>query len=123
MKLILEEIALESKVDVHYFTRCCGARTKDGKMAAIITDSKSGIQMWTAKIFIDCTGDGDVCAQAGASFDFGTNGDRVVQPCSFNAIVSVKDVEKLADRISAYKKDSARVLPQNKLPNMKNNPV
>ena len=106
MKLVLEEIALESKVDVHYFTRCCGARTKDGKMAAIITDSKSGIQMWTAKIFIDCTGDGDVCAQAGASFDFGTNGDRVVQPCSFNAIVSVKDVEKLADRISAYKKDS-----------------
>ena len=47
-----------------------------------------------------------MCANAGASYDFGTDGDRVIQPCSFNAIICVEDAEKLADRISVYKKDS-----------------
>ncbi len=106
MKIVLEEMAVESKIDLLYFTNCVASYAPDGKMKTLVTESKSGRQAWNAKIFIDCTGDGDVCANAGASYDFGTDGDRVIQPCSFNAIICVEDAEKLADRISVYKKDS-----------------
>ncbi len=106
MKIILEDLIAEAGVDVRYFTICCAAYKDGAKMSVLVSESKSGREAWAAKIFIDCTGDGDVCARAGAEFDIGTDGDRIVQPCSFNAIVSVEDVEKLGDRITAYKKDS-----------------
>lgn len=106
MKIILEDLIAEAGVDVRYFTTCCAAYKDGAKMSVLVSESKSGREAWAAKIFIDCTGDGDVCARAGAEFDIGTDGDRIVQPCSFNAIVSVEDVEKLGDRITAYKKDS-----------------
>ena len=106
MKIILEDLIAEAGVDVRYFTTCCAAHKDGAKMSVLVSESKSGREAWAAKIFIDCTGDGDVCARAGAEFDIGTDGDRIVQPCSFNAIVSVEDVEKLGDRITAYKKDS-----------------
>ena len=106
MKIILEDLIAEAGVNVRYFTTCCAAYKDGAKMSVLVSESKSGREAWAAKIFIDCTGDGDVCARAGAEFDIGTDGDRIVQPCSFNAIVSVEDVEKLGDRITAYKKDS-----------------
>lgn len=106
MKIILEDLISEAGVDVRYFTTCCAAYKKGEKMKTLVTESKSGRHAWGAKIFIDCTGDGDVCARAGAEFEIGHNSDKIVQPCSFNAIVAVEDVEKLGGRITAYKKDS-----------------
>lgn len=37
----------------------------------------------------------------------GAEGDGALQPCSFNAIVRVEDVDKLADRITAYKRKAS----------------
>lgn len=104
MKIVLEDMASEAGADLLYFTNCVGAHVAGGEMKTLLTESKSGRQAWGAEIFIDCTGDGDVCARAGASFEMGAEGDGALQPCSFNAIVRVEDVDKLADRITAYKK-------------------
>lgn len=108
MKIVLEDMASEADVGLLYFTDCVGAHVSGGEMKALLTESKSGRRAWGAKIFIDCTGDGDVCARAGASFEMGAEGDGALQPCSFNAIVRVEDVERLADRITAYKKDGLK---------------
>lgn len=83
MKLLLEDMLVEAGVNLRLFTRIVGA-IPDGKnrLAAVVTESKSGREVWTAKSFIDATGDGDLAAQAGCGFDFGRPGDGITQPMS-----------------------------------------
>lgn len=83
MKLLLEDMLLEAGVNLRLFTRIVGAVPNEkNRLAAVVTESKSGREVWTAKSFIDATGDGDLAAQAGCGFDFGRPGDGVTQPMS-----------------------------------------
>ncbi len=75
MKLVLEQLCIQAGVRLRYHTRVVAAvRDESGpfpKLSHVITESKSGRQAWSAKVFIDCTGDGDLAAQAGCGFDYG----------------------------------------------------
>ncbi|MBL9154887.1 MAG: FAD-dependent oxidoreductase [Verrucomicrobiales bacterium] len=95
MKLMLEEMLVEAGVTLRLFTRVVGAVADEGRrLSAIVTESKSGREGWTARNFIDATGDGDLAAQAGCGFDFGRPGDGVTQPMSLMALfVGVKTDE------------------------------
>lgn len=87
MKLLLEEMLIEAGVKIRLFTRVVGAvADESNRLAAILTESKSGREVWTAKSFVDATGDGDLAAQAGCGFDFGRPGDGVTQPMSLMAL-------------------------------------
>ncbi len=87
MKLLLEDMLLEAGVKIRLFTRVVGAVADDrNRLAAVLTESKSGREAWTAKSFIDATGDGDLAAQAGCGFDFGRPGDGITQPMSLLAL-------------------------------------
>ncbi len=87
MKLLLEQMLLEAGVKIRLFTRVVGAvADANNRLAAILTESKSGREVWTARNFIDTTGDGDLAAQAGCGFDFGRPGDGVTQPMSLMAL-------------------------------------
>jgi hypothetical protein len=87
MKLLLEEMLLEAGVKIRLFTRVVGAVADEkNRLAAVVTESKSGREVWTAKSFVDATGDGDLAAQAGCGFDFGRPGDGVTQPMSLMAL-------------------------------------
>lgn len=52
---------------------------EDGRMRAVLVDTKEGRRAVRGKIFIDATGDGDVAANAGAAFDLGRTEDGRVQ--------------------------------------------
>jgi len=52
----------------------------DGHVEGVVFETKSGPIVIKAHAFTDCTGDGDVAALAGASFDVGRDGDDTVQP-------------------------------------------
>lgn len=83
MKLLLEDMLVEAGVNLRLFTRIVGAVPDEkNRLAAVVTESKSGREVWTAKNFIDATGDGDLAAQAGCGFDFGRPGDGITQPMS-----------------------------------------
>lgn len=56
-----------------------------------MTESKSGRQTWVADRFIDCTGDGDLAAQAGCQFDVGVGADCTCQPMSMLALLTGVD--------------------------------
>lgn len=87
MKLLLEDMLLEAGVTIRLFTRVVGAVNDDkNRLAAVVTESKSGREVWTAKSFVDASGDGDLAAQAGCGFDFGRPGDGVTQPMSLMAL-------------------------------------
>jgi len=89
MKVVLEQMALEAGVAVRLYTRVSAAyRDADGRLTTIVTDSKSGREAWQAKVFIDCTGDGDLSAQAGCAFDIGDPETGQCQPMSMMALLS-----------------------------------
>ncbi|MFT5471100.1 MAG: hypothetical protein ACI8UO_006233 [Verrucomicrobiales bacterium] len=88
-KVVLEELLVEAGVKIQLHTRVVGAVTDDqNRLSAILTESKSGRQAWVADRFIDCTGDGDLAAQAGCKFDVGTGSDCTCQPMSMLALLT-----------------------------------
>lgn len=103
MKLIVEQMCLDSGVDILLHTRVVAAYLKNKRLTTIVTESKSGREAWTANAFIDTTGDGDLGALAGNGWEMGL-GDETCpcQPLTLNALAVVKDVEKLKDFLSFY---------------------
>lgn len=100
MKLLLEELTAAAGIRVQYHTRVVAALRDPSdtrRVAAIVTESKSGRQAWAARCFVDATGDGDLAAHAGCSFDFGRPGtDGETQPMSLVALltgVQMQDIE------------------------------
>ena len=89
MKLLLEELCATAGVEVRLHTRVCAAlKTSAGRVEHVITESKSGREAWRGKIFVDCTGDGDLAAQAGCGFDLGHPETKLTQPMSLMALVA-----------------------------------
>ena len=89
MKLVLEEMCAGAKVEIQLHTRVCAAVSNDEKrLTHIVTESKSGREAFAGRVFVDCTGDGDLAAQAGCGFDMGHPETGKTQPFSLMAIIS-----------------------------------
>ena len=88
-KVVLDRMAGEAGVAVRLYTRVSAAyRDAAGRLETLVTDSKSGREAWQARVFVDCTGDGDLGAQAGCSFDIGHPESGGCQPMSMMAILA-----------------------------------
>ncbi|MBL9179684.1 MAG: FAD-dependent oxidoreductase [Verrucomicrobiaceae bacterium] len=95
MKLLLEEMFVEAGVKFQLHTRVSAAYREGKRLTTIVTESKSGRQAWRAPVFIDTTGDGDLGALAGCSFEFGEAEACPCQPMSLNALLVCKDAAAL----------------------------
>jgi hypothetical protein len=103
MRRLLEDLCEKAGVRTLLHTRVAAAYCADRRLTTVVTESKSGRQAWQAPVFIDCTGDGDLGAQAGCGWDFGRGDpENTCQPMTLNALVVVKDATALADCISFY---------------------
>lgn len=69
LKLVLNEMVEEAGVDVYLHSWGCRALVEEDAVKGVIFESKEGRQAILGKIVIDCTGDGDIFASAGAEFD------------------------------------------------------
>ncbi|MDF2723883.1 MAG: FAD-dependent oxidoreductase, partial [Paenibacillus sp.] len=103
MKLLLEEMCLEAGVVIQLHTRVVAA-VKDGsnRLRGVVSESKSGRQVWMAQVFVDATGDGDLGALAGCGFDYGYHSVEETQPMTFMSLVTVNDAEALKEYISFW---------------------
>lgn len=100
MKLLLEIMCGEAKVDIMLHTRVVSvAKHSNNRLSHVITESKSGRQAWKGKVFIDASGDGDLAALSGCSFDFGNEVDNKFQPMSLLAIIGGVRFEEIKDYI------------------------
>ncbi len=95
MKLLLEEMAQEAGMDFLYYTQFSDVVVENGKITAVIIQSKSGRQAICPKTVIDCTGDADVAARAGAPFEIGRPGDGATQPMTLMFQLGGIDVDKV----------------------------
>ena len=100
LKLWMENEAVNAGVELRYFSKVCGADTRDGMIEAVYLEDKSGRHRITAKDYADCTGDGDLAWFAGAGFDFGRDGKA--QPMSFECIVTGIALEEVKDFVGNY---------------------
>ncbi len=89
MKLLLETMCAEAGVKFRLHTRIAAAGVDKGnRLRVAVTESKSGREAWRAKMFVDCTGDGDLATMAGCTFAEGRPGTGVVQPMSMMALLT-----------------------------------
>jgi hypothetical protein len=69
LKLLSQDIVLERKVKLIYHSWASQPIVEDGAVRGIAFESKEGRMAIRAKVVVDCTGDGDIFARAGAAFD------------------------------------------------------
>ncbi len=104
MKVLLERLCVEAGVKIRLFTSVVDAVVESGRLTGVLTESKSGRELWPSKVFVDCSGDGDLGARAGNAFDIGgPNGET--QPCTFMGLIAVKNLDALKDYVSFLEMD------------------
>lgn len=80
MKLLLLDMLQEAGVDLLLHSAFSDVQTENGRITAVVVESKSGRQAILPRYVIDCSADADVIARAGASFVKGRESDGAMQP-------------------------------------------
>jgi hypothetical protein len=80
MKYLSDSMMEESNVSLLFHTFAVEAVVEKGTIKGVIVENKSGRSAILAKIVIDCTGDGDIAARSGASYEKGRSEDGLLQP-------------------------------------------
>jgi len=80
-KIAADDLLLSHKVDILFHGLGAGVVMHGAhRIAALVVETKAGRQAITADIFIDCSGDGDLAAWAGARFEVGDGNGSMLYP-------------------------------------------
>ena len=75
---VYDDMVCSSGAKVLFFSRLADVEmASDDTIEAIIVANKNGLTAFKAKVFVDCTGDGDLSVWAGANYFMGNNSDQV----------------------------------------------
>jgi hypothetical protein len=97
MKIVLDELCVGAGIKVRLYTRVAAAARDDrNALAVVLTESKNGREAWRANVFIDCTGDGDLAAQAACGFDLGRPDTGETQPMTLMGLLTGLSYEAVA---------------------------
>lgn len=93
LKVVYDEMLTEAHVHVLYQIHVVDV-VKDGEtIKSVVAATKSGLRNFSAEIFIDCTGDGDVAYFAGCPYEMGGE-DGNLQPGSLCFVIAGADLSK-----------------------------
>lgn len=99
LKRVYDCMLDESGVDIIYQSIVCDSETKDGKITDITVAGKNGLTKYSAKVYIDCTGDGDLATYSGVPYEYGEDGE--VQSASLCFAVSNIHTDKIDRKINS----------------------
>ncbi len=71
LKRVYDDLLMEAKVEFLFQANLIAVEADAGKVTAAVLAGKSGLFAVKARVFLDCTGDGDLAAWAGAPFEKG----------------------------------------------------
>ena len=97
-KLVADQLCRQAGVQVRFHTLVTRADVAGSAITALHTESKSGAEQWTARVYIDCTGDADVAFLAGVACDEGREADHLTQPMTLNFRMADVDIERMPSR-------------------------
>ncbi len=103
-KRAADDLMLTNRVDILFHALATSiVMNDDNRIHALIVETKSGRAAFIAKVFIDCSGDGDLAAWAGAPFELGDHDGQLLYP---TLMFRVNGVDPEAAR------DAAQIIPQ-----------
>jgi hypothetical protein len=80
-KIAADDLLAAHKVDILFHALGAGVVMHDARrINALMVETKAGRQAVRADIFVDCSGDGDLAAWAGAPFEVGDNDGHMLYP-------------------------------------------
>lgn len=72
LKRVYDRLVTESGAVIRFQTQLASVeRGADGQVSTLVVSSKAGLTALRAKVYVDCTGDADLAAWAGADFQIG----------------------------------------------------
>lgn len=102
LKRAYDALMEQSGVTYSFFTTVCDVVTNASgdRIEGVVLAAKSGLFAVKASIYVDCTGDGDLCAYGGAAFEKGDENGQVMPStlCSLWANVDFSKREGADDR-------------------------
>ena len=89
-KMAADDLLLSSGVEILFHALAVGVvMDSTSRIQALMIETKSGRRAVLGKMFIDCSGDGDLAAWAGVPFEVGDNAGNMLYPSSMFRINGV----------------------------------
>lgn len=102
---VMDDICIEAGVKLHFFHTVCDVAKSEqadenerAQITGIVVNNKQGLKVIEGKTFIDCTGDGDLAAFAGAEYErgeIGADGKTHLQPGTLRFFLSDFNIEDI----------------------------
>lgn len=108
LKTVYDDMVRDLGAEVLFCTSLAAVeRSSDSEVDTLIVSNKHGLSALRAKVYVDCTGDGDLAAWAGAEYEKGDESGEM-QPGSLCFAICNVDEEALAKgpRVHFYDPDS-----------------
>jgi hypothetical protein len=102
LKLVALEMLNAEGVELLFHSFASGVTMNGNELTGVIFETKSGPIVAKAKVIIDCTGDGDIAAFAGAPYEVGRGKDRMVQPMTLMFLMEGLVLERFKAYASAH---------------------
>ena len=115
MALLLDELALDANLDVLLYTIAAQPIMDGDTIRGVIVHNKSGEQAILASVVIDCTGDGDIAARAGAPFTIGRPSDGCFQPMTMMFRIGGLKDDYPRDNVLEFYREICRHLPESEV--------
>jgi hypothetical protein len=90
-KLLAQRMTLEAGVDLYMHSYLSGCVMDGGRISQVIIENKNGTEALSSRVFIDCTGDGDLAALA--SVEMQPDEGAPLQPLSSYFILGGVDLD------------------------------
>lgn len=107
LKVVAENLCREASVSLLYHTFLTGTRVENGRIAAVQVANKAGLSEYTAEVYVDSTGDGDLAWMAGSAVEKGREEDGLSQPMTLNFRVANVDIDRMPSREEINQKYNA----------------
>ncbi len=102
LKWILDDMVLEAGGELRFHTMILDAEMSEGEVKTIQTASKSGLETFTARLFIDTTGDADLGFRAGFETEYGRKSDGRAQAMTTMFRMGDVDADNIPDNYDEY---------------------
>jgi hypothetical protein len=82
LKRVYDDLVTGAGASIRFHTHLSAVQRVDDVIDAIVVTNKAGLSAYRAKVFVDCTGDADLCAWAGVEFHQGNEKGEKLMPAT-----------------------------------------
>ena len=103
LKMVELDLCLDAGVDVLFHSFVFGATVRKKRVREVRVANKAGEMRFSADVFVDATGDGDIACFAGADWELGREQDGLTQPSTMFFKMSDVDTDRLLEAVRSRK--------------------